>query len=155
MSDSQRRKKFIDADVQGALVRRIVFHWAVFLMAALVVSFVLQLLSNPFRPLQEHLQGLWSSHGPFLLVVVFLLPVLIVDTIKISHRFAGPIFGLRRAMREVASGRAPRVLKFRANDFWHDLADDYNALVRRLAPEAFEDAKTVVPEEPLSADSAK
>lgn len=155
MSDSQRRKKFIDADVQGALVRRIVFHWAVFLTVALVVSFVLQLLSNPFRPLQEHLRGLWMTHGPFLLVVVFLLPVLIVDTIKISHRFAGPIFGLRRAMREVASGKAPRALRFRANDFWHDLADDYNALLRRLAPAAFEDAPSAASEEPLSVESAK
>jgi hypothetical protein len=134
MSRPQRRKQFIDAHVQGALVRRLAFHWAVFLSVSFVVSFLLQVLSDPFRPLGEHLQNLWWTHGPFLLVVVFLLPVFIVDTIKISHRFAGPIFNLRRAMRSVASGEAPRPIKFRQNDFWQGLAGEYNALVRRFAP---------------------
>ena len=53
--------------------------------------------------------------------MVFLLPVFVVDTIKISHRFAGPIFSLRRTMREVAEGKPPRKLKFREGDFWHEL----------------------------------
>ena len=136
MSRPLRRKQFIDANVQGALVRRIIFHWAVFLTVAFVVSFLLQVLSDPFRPIGEHFQGLWYTHGPFLLVVVFLMPVFIVDTIKISHRFAGPIFNLRRSIRGVANGESPRPIKFRQGDFWHDLADDYNALLKRLAPSA-------------------
>lgn len=136
MSRPQRRKHFIDAHVQGALVRRIIFHWAVFLSVAFVVSFLLQAISNPFRPLGEQMRDLWYTHGPFLVVTIFLLPVFIVDTIKISHRFAGPIFNLRRAIREAASGETPRLIKFRNNDFWHELAEDYNALVKRFAPEA-------------------
>ena len=71
--------------------------------------------------------------------MVFLLPVFVVDTIKLSHRFAGPIFSLRRAIREVAQGKTPRKLKFRRRDFWHDLAEDYNAMLTRLG--AFENEK--------------
>jgi hypothetical protein len=41
---------------------------------------------------------------------------------------------LRRAMREVAAGKPPRRLKFRDNDFWHDLSDEYNAMITKLAP---------------------
>ena len=67
--------------------------------------------------------------------MVFLLPVFVMDTIKLSHRFAGPIFSLRREMREVADGKPPQKLQFRQGDFWHDLADDYNAMIARLAPE--------------------
>jgi hypothetical protein len=132
MAQPRRTKKFIDAPVQGALARRIIFHWLVFMGVALLVSFILQVLSNPFRPLASHLADVWWTHGPFLLVMVFLLPVFIVDTIKVSHRFAGPIFALRRAIREVVEGKPPRKLKFRRHDFWHDLADDYNAMLLRL-----------------------
>jgi nitrogen fixation/metabolism regulation signal transduction histidine kinase len=64
--------------------------------------------------------------------MVFLLPVFVVDTIKISHRFAGPVYSLRRALREIAEGKPPRKLKFRRHDFWHELADDYNAMLLRL-----------------------
>ena len=103
-----------------------------FLTVAAAVSFILQVLSNPFRPLAEHVRNLWWTHGPFLLVLVFLLPVFIIDSIKLSNRFAGPVYSLRRALREIVQGKPPRRLKFRKHDFWHDLADDYNALLVRL-----------------------
>jgi hypothetical protein len=132
MAQPRRTKHFIDSSVQGSLARRIICHWLAFLSVAFVVSFLLQVLSNPFQPISAHLQSLWYTQGPFLLVSVFLLPVFVVDTIKLSHRFAGPIFALRRAIREVANGEAPRRLKFRRRDFWQDLALDYNKLLERL-----------------------
>ena len=136
MSRPQRRQKFIDSKVQGALARRIIFHWLVFMAVASVAAFLLQALSDPFRPAGEHIENLWNTHGPFLVVMVFLLPVFVIDTIKISHRFAGPIYSLRRAMREVADGQPPHKLQFRQGDFWHELADEYNAMIARLAPSA-------------------
>jgi hypothetical protein len=139
MPKPRRTKHFIDSNVQGSLARRIILHWLAFLAVAFLVSFILQVLSNPFRPISSHLQDLWYTHGPFLLVMVFLLPVFVIDSIKLSHRFAGPIFSLRRAIREVAAGAAPRKLKFRRRDFWKELAEDYNAMLGRLG--AFEDEK--------------
>jgi nitrogen fixation/metabolism regulation signal transduction histidine kinase len=58
--------------------------------------------------------------------------VFVIDSIKLSHRFAGPIFSLRRAIREIAAGNPPRKLKFRRRDFWQDLAQDYNAMLAQL-----------------------
>jgi hypothetical protein len=132
MAYPRRTKHFIDKNVQGSLTRRIVFHWLTFLSVAFVVSFVLQVMIDPFRPLSAHIKDLWWTHGPFLLVAAFMLPAYVVDTIKLSHRFAGPIFSLRRAIREVAAGEPPRKLKFRHRDFWQDLAGDYNAMLERL-----------------------
>ena len=133
MSRPQRRRKFIDSKVQGALARRIIFHWLLFLAVASAAALMLQVLSDPFRPAGEHLADVWYTHGPFLIVMIFLLPVFVIDTIKISHRFAGPVFSLRREMREVADGKPPQKLQFRQGDFWHELADDYNAMIARLA----------------------
>jgi hypothetical protein len=128
----RRSKKFIDSSVQGSLARRIIFHWLLFLLVASLAAFVLQALSNPFRPLSAHVRDIWWTHGPFLLVLFFLLPVFVVDSIKLSHRFAGPIYSLRRAIRDVAQGKPARKLKFRRHDFWQDVADDYNAMLLRL-----------------------
>ena len=144
MDRPQRRQKFVDSSVQGALARRVIFHWLVFLAVASAAAFLLQVLSDPFRPAGEHLANIWYTQGPFLIVMVFLLPAFVIDTIKISHRFVGPVQSLRRTMRGVANGQPPRKLKFRHSDFWHELADDYTAMIGKLAPTANEHA----PEEP-------
>ncbi len=129
MPKPRRTKHFIDSRVQGALARRIIVHWLIFLAVGSLVAFMLQVLSDPFRSLASHAQNMWWTHGPFLLVLTFLLPVFVVDTVKLSHRFAGPVYALRRALRELALGEQPRKLKFRKRDFWHGLADEYNAVL--------------------------
>ena len=110
---------------------------------------MLQVLSNPFSPSGEHVRSLWWTHGPFLVVMVFLLPVFVIDTIKISHRFAGPMMSLDRAMREIAEGKPPRKLSFRRDDYWQELADDYNAMLQRLAPGVEEAEEAGADEEPV------
>ncbi len=132
MSHPERKKTFVDPKVQGALVRRLVMHWFAFLLVASLAAFCLQVLSNPFRSLAEHAQQVWWTHGPFLLVMVFLLPVFVLDTIKLSHRFAGPIYRLRQVILEIAQGDPPPRLKFRDFDFWQGLADDFNRMVDQL-----------------------
>ena len=153
MSRPQRRKKFVDAKVQGALARRLILHWLVFFTVATVVALLLQVLTDPLRPAGEHLRQAWTMHGPFFVVMLFLLPVYVVDTIKLSHRFTGPVVNLRRSMREIAEGKPPRKLQFRSTDFWHELADDYNALLARLAPNVDDAPSSADKPEPVAAKS--
>jgi hypothetical protein len=151
MSHPTRKKTFIDAKVQGALVRRLVLHWAAFITVAAVVAFALQVLRDPFRPLEQHLQEMWWTHGPFLLVMFFMMPVFIVDTIKLSHRFAGPIFRLRNVIRSMAEGEPFKPVKFRDMDFWQDLADDFNTMIERVGGKSAETSasEAIEAEQPL------
>jgi hypothetical protein len=55
-----------------------------------------------------------------------------VDTLRLTNRFVGPIYSLRRALREAAEGNVSRPLQFRDDDFWRDVADDFN---RALGPD--------------------
>ncbi|MCA9234984.1 MAG: hypothetical protein KDA44_05920 [Planctomycetales bacterium] len=135
MSHPNRKKKFVDPQVQGALVRRLVGHWLAFIGMAAAVSFCLQVLTNPFQPIGDHIASLWRTQGPFLLVLIFMLPVFVVDTIKLSHRFAGPIYRLRQTIRGLAHGEDFQPLKFRDYDFWQGLAQDFNNMVERLRSE--------------------
>jgi nitrogen fixation/metabolism regulation signal transduction histidine kinase len=129
----KRKKSFIDPKVQGMLVRRLLLQWATFLVVASLVTYCLQVLSNPFQSNSERLQQLWWTHGPFLLVSLFLLPAFVLDMIRFSHRFVGPIYQLRQAIRNNESeDGVPPLLKFRDSDFWQGLAEDYNQMVNRL-----------------------
>ena len=133
MAKPQRRKRFIDSDVQGALIRRIVGHWILFLSVAFLCAFCLQVLSNPFRPLGDHFANLWWTQGPFLVVIVFLLPVFVSDAIKLSHRWVGPVHRLRKTIREIAETGDVNALDFRGDDYWQEIAGDFNVMVNRLS----------------------
>jgi len=133
MSEVNRKKSYVDPQVQGALVRRLVIHWVSYVSVAAAVAFCLQVLSNPVQPLGEHIQKAWWTHGLFLLVLVFLLPVFVLDSIKLSNRFAGPIYRLRRTIHNIAQGDPPPRLKFRDFDFWQGMAQDFNLMIDRLS----------------------
>ena len=130
MSD-KRKRTYVDATVQGALNRRLIVHWLVFLMASSVLAFMLHLLADPFTPLSDHLASLWRNQGPFLVAGIFLVPVFISDTIKLSHRFVGPISRIRGVMRKSGAGECCELVRLRPGDFWHELAGEFNAMLSR------------------------
>jgi len=132
MSSPQRTRVFVDPAVQGALVRRLVIHWVAFFAVAALIAFCLQVLVNPFLPIGEHLGRTTQTHGPFLLVLLLMLPIFVSDTISLSHRFSGPIFRLRQTIRRLADGEAHRPLAFRELDFWQGMAADFNRMVAHL-----------------------
>jgi hypothetical protein len=45
----------------------------------------------------------------------------------------GPILRLRRALKEVADGLPAKPLNFREQDFWRELATDFNRAAARAA----------------------
>jgi hypothetical protein len=148
MSGNKRRRIFVDPKVQGALIRRIVMHYVIFFATSCTFAFFLQFLTNPLRPLEGHLQDLWFTQGPFILVAACLLPVFIRDTVKLSHRFVGPIMRVRNTIQQASrDGNAPLV-KLRPGDFWMDLADDLNGLLTRFNSDASRPAEQ--PEEMAS-----
>ena len=127
----RRKSEYIDPEVQGALARRISIHWCLytFLAAALIVG--LKWMSHPFVPFTDHLIEAWWSYGSLFLVLLCLVPLFVYDAVKLSNRFTGPVLRLRNATRELADGKHPGKITLRDNDFWKDLADDFNRVVDR------------------------
>ena len=132
MSSPDRKKSYVDPQVQGALVRRLVLHWISFVVVASGVAFCLHVLSDPFKSISQHFQEVWWTHGPFLLVMLLMLPAFVLDTIRLSHRFAGPIYRLRHTVRNIAKSGVVEKLQFRDFDFWRGLARDFNEMIDRF-----------------------
>ena len=51
---------------------------------------------------------------------------------RVTNRFAGPIFRLRRSMRELADGEHVEPVHLRKGDYWQDVADQFNRVIQRV-----------------------
>ena len=133
MKPTPRKRDYVDPQVQGQLARRLVLHWLLFTIVAAFLAVCLEWLRDPLRTLPDLVWEASWNHGPFFLVLISLVPVFIYDAIKLSNRFAGPVFRLRKVARALAQGELPENVELRGTDFWRDLAADFNQIISRIA----------------------
>jgi hypothetical protein len=146
---SQRSQNFVDSPVQGALLRRIFLHWCsfFFVLAAAVVSLE-TLLGDPAKNFSDRF---WQEANSFKLIAVVmlsLLPAFMLDTIRFSNRFVGPVSRLRRGLRELKEGKAERI-QFRGNDFWTEMGNEFNGLIDLVEAQRYEIARLRQQQEPV------
>jgi methyl-accepting chemotaxis protein len=123
----RRRQNFIDFEVQTHLVYRLCLHWAAFLCTtAVAIFFWIRVTEGPAQDWDTAWSRFMNTMTPMLLVSLVLLPPFILDAVKLSNRFAGPISRLRVTLSKLAAGETAKPLEFRSNDFWKKLADDFN-----------------------------
>ncbi len=126
------RKRFlVDYRVQGALIVRVVLYWLTCLLTIMLFLLGWGMITGPDRPLNARLTELWTLNGPAAVASLLLLPAVIFDLLRLSNRFAGPVFRLRRSMHDLAQGKPVAPVRFRQNDFWQKFADDFNAIAAR------------------------
>lgn len=142
---SLRKHLFVDPKVQGALIWRSFLYWCMCMAAVAMMLLCWRILTGPARLFYLHLDDMWYFHGAALIASAFVLPVIILDIIRWSNRLVGPMLRLRRSMRELARGEHVEPLRFRDTDFWHDFAEEFNAVVARVqgeSPESHESPAT-------------
>lgn len=128
----QRKFRVVDQRVQGALLRRTCLHWCSFLILSVAVTAGLGVLTgDPSRPISNQMADIAAANFWPFLTLVAMLPMFLVDTVRLSARFAGPMVRLRRQMESLASDGDTAPIHFRQGDFWISAADNYNAIVDR------------------------
>jgi hypothetical protein len=74
----------------------------------------------------------WRMFWPVLFASALVLPLLLADVLRVSNRFAGPMYRLRNALRDLADGKPVTPVKFREGDFWCNMADEFNRVLDRM-----------------------
>lgn len=138
----KRSKLFVDPIVQGSLAKRIGFHWLVFFGIVISLQFLTTWMLNPVVSFGELTQAIIQNNGLFLIALVLLLPSFVFDAVKMSNRFAGPMVRLRNALNEAADTGEFKEIEFREGDFWSNMAEAYNAMVKRVHQETGRDTET-------------
>ena len=129
---AMRKHLFVDPKVQGALVTRVVLYWGICLITVTLMLLCWRIVTGPARMFYTHFNDMWFFYGPALVASVLLLPLVIVDIIRLSNRFAGPMLRLRRSMRELTRGEHVEPVEFRDGDYWQEFADEFNALAAAI-----------------------
>jgi hypothetical protein len=127
-----RNRLFVDPEVQGALVTRCLVYWCLALFVVFVAllspDFIFATLGlvSPTGP------SVWVRYTPALILAGSLTPLMVLDLLRCTNRFAGPMVRTRRFLRHLANGEVVRPIKFRRGDYWRGYADDLNAVLARI-----------------------
>lgn len=132
MAEFKRSRLFIDPQVQGRLLCRVVAYW---IMGVTVIGALAGLqvwVESHGAPLSVVLNRALLAFGPALIAAVVLLPLILFDALRFSNKFSGPMHRLRNEVRRLADGTSYAPIVFREGDYWYDLAQEFNRLAERL-----------------------
>jgi hypothetical protein len=127
-----RKQFFVDPKVQGALIVRVIMYWVFCLLSIALWILCWHIFTGPARLFYTHFSDMWFFYGPAAIASFVLLPLVIIDTVRFSNRFVGPLLRLRRSLRALARGEEVEPIEFRNSDFWQEFADEFNAVRTRM-----------------------
>lgn len=122
MSKSRRNQIITDQTVQGELLFRAIVYWFFCLMVVELMVLGWALWTGPEQPLQAAIRQSLAISAPAIFGSVLLLPIVLIDVLRVSNRFVGPIQQVRNTMRQLAGGEPARRVYLRRDDFWQELA---------------------------------
>lgn len=130
--NSKRSRTLVDPEVQGGVLRKIMTHWVLFFICnAFALMIWIRLFEQPDANWGQTFSDTLVRFLPFFIITMALIPAFAWDTLKLTNRFAGPILRLRSALADASAGRAIAPLRFRNNDFWQEIATDFNSVMKR------------------------
>ena len=123
-----RQKVWVDSNVQGVLIGRIVLYWISALLYVSLGTACFQYYQHPDWTLAKHAEAMFMQFWPWLPSAFLCLPLVIFDIVRLSNLFVGPIYRLRQHLSELIDDPNCRALKFRDEDYWQDLAEPMHCL---------------------------
>jgi len=132
MSLHKRRQFFIDRPIQSALLVRATLYWTVSLLVQLLLVFFFSIISSSPDSFYANSDHLWRHIQLAVVAAGLVLPMILLDIVKLSHRWVGPVFRLRTSLHALSRGEMVAPIRFREGDFWQELAGDFNVIATEL-----------------------
>ena len=137
---NKRSSRYIDSEIQGNLMLRLIGYWVVYNIALLstmagsrLVLLVPELLKgNSAMNSGELFSNFGADTKPLLFAMAIFCPVLIWDMLRYSHRVAGPIYRFRKSMQEHIDGGDLQTVKLRDDDLLDQFEATYNEFVQHV-----------------------
>jgi len=133
MNRTRRTIFLVDREVQGALMLRMIVFWLFCLHSICLMLICWSAYSGPSRRFVDLFSDIYFRYGPALSATLILLPIVMMDALRMSNKFVGPVMRLRGGLRDLAEGRPAQPLNFRDDDFWRDMATDFNRAAAHVA----------------------
>jgi hypothetical protein len=128
----RRQRLYTDRKLQGALLVHTTIYWFYCLFSVTLIAVCWIIFTQQPESSSDMFNQLWMTCGPALLGSVALLPLVLLDCLRLSNRFAGPMVRFQRAMRELAQDGKTNAVQLRDGDYWREFADHFNIVAKKL-----------------------
>ncbi len=132
MVKQKRKQLYIDPQVQGPIVRRVIVYWSACISFVMLPMLLARVVADPSVFVLNHVPGLIAQYWPILMCMTVMLPLAVLDALKLSNRFAGPIFRIRHELKKHNEGQPVNKIVLRSDDYWHDIANEFNKFTDRV-----------------------
>lgn len=123
-----RRKTISRHELQIALARRVLFYWGASWLLVFALPAVVRLAMGQM-PFDQIIGNFFGEFWFPMAISVFLVPVIIRDSLRFGNRIAGPVYRINRTVTRMADGSPVRPVELRGNDYCNDLAFSLNRLI--------------------------
>ena len=135
----RRRRYFVKKKLQ--------FKYLLFVLLAMLIPTIVcgaalyyliwQTVANEVAVPEAIAAGLVPAMERVNVILLISLPlifiIMLLFSIVISHRIAGPVYRLEKEMKEIAGGDYSRRIKLRSNDELQEIADGINSILEHFA----------------------
>jgi hypothetical protein len=141
---SRRKKTYINRRVQGRIIGRVAAYWILYHFVLWHGLFVYRYAQHrvavaggenalPFRQLYA---DFCASYSPLLFCAALILPLFMVDFVRMTHRVVGPLVRVRNALQQLMAGERVPSVEFRKGDLITEFESEFNEFL------AFYDGQT-------------
>jgi nitrogen fixation/metabolism regulation signal transduction histidine kinase len=137
-----KRQYIVDKKLQGTLltfiaILVIVIFGCLYFSNVLVEGNLMTMAENMDTSSQAHVMNEIKNQSQFIFTTYLIFGVLIACYtafmgVILSNQIAGPIYRLRMHLQKVEVTGELEEITFRKNDYFSDLADDFNKAVKKL-----------------------
>lgn len=132
-----RREYYVYRDIQLKYIRLTLL---LMVLVCLIMLYTIQetwwgILAKKLSAVSplENVTGFYSFfNSPLILTLLIMIPVIVVATMYLSHRVAGPVFRIERDLAEISQGDLTRRIVLRKNDDLKKLASEINKFISQL-----------------------
>lgn len=129
--NQKRKTLLIDKEIQLKMAANLVFYWLTSIFSVVLLVAIFQTFNGSDTLLVDNLLNVIKQHAVVFLGMLVFLPLIVLHSLKLPLRFAGPIHRLRKDLARLEKGENVE-FSFRDTDFWKDIPQSLNALVSKI-----------------------
>lgn len=122
----------VNRRVQMTLIRRCAVYWLACVLFLVLPLTLWRCWHDPATLILRHFAQVCVDYAAVLATSALLLPLAAYDMLKLSNRIAGPLHRLHGSLADLAVGDTVSEVRFRPDDFWPEMAEEFNRVVDRL-----------------------
>ena len=131
---SRRKKTYVNRRVQGRILGRVAAYWILYHFVLWHGLFVYRYAQHrvavaggesavSFRQLYSQF---CADYAPLLFCAALILPLFMIDFVRMTHRIVGPLVRVRNALLQLMAGQRVPCVEFRKGDLITEFESEFN-----------------------------